>query len=69
MESLITANYCYSQFGESFALLSKITNEPSLQSRNTTSSYTSKENSHVCTQEKCTRPFSLLLSIVAKKWK
>lgn len=39
MESLIIANNLigYSHFGESFAPLSKITNEPNLQSRNTTS--------------------------------
>lgn len=52
MESLTSASSFigYSLFGERFALLSKITNEPALQSRTNTGS-TPKENARVRTGE------------------
>lgn len=70
MESLIMVNNLIgnSHFGESGSLLSNIISESNLQSKNTTSSYPSKENSRVYTQEKCTH-LSSSLFIIAKKWK
>lgn len=70
MESLITVKNLIgsSHFGESVSLLSNIISESNLQSRNTTSSYPSKENSRVCSQEKRAH-LSSLLFIIAKKWK